>query len=162
MRNPLFNVVHRKYQRSRELDFEIGDTVIVTIRIVEGGKERLQDFEGTVIARRGQGLDEMFTVRRIVANEGVERTFPIHSPRVAAIKSVRSGKVRRGKLYFLRDRVGKARRLRERRISAAARAAAAQARAAKAQALREAQEAVAAVRSPEPAPAGSEVAGSPT
>lgn len=162
MRNPLFKVVHKKYQRSRDLNYEIGDTVVVTIRIIEGGKERLQDFEGTVIARRGQGLDEMFTVRRIVANEGVERTFPIHSPRVAAIKSIRSGKVRRGKLYFLRDRVGKARRLRERRISAAARAAAAQARAAKAQALRDAQEAVAAVRSPEPAAAGSEVAGSPT
>lgn len=162
MRNPLFNAVHKKYGRTSGLDFEIGDTVVVTIRIVEGGKERLQDFEGTVIARRGQGLDEMFTVRRIVANEGVERTFPLHSPRVAAIKTVRSGKVRRGKLYFLRDRVGKARRLRERRISAAARAAAAQARAAKAQALRDAQEAVAAAQSAQPATAGSVVASSPT
>ncbi len=162
MRNPLFSAVQKKYGRTGGLDFEIGDTVVVTIRIVEGGKERLQDFEGTVIARRGHGLDEMFTVRRIVANEGVERTFPLHSPRVAAIKTVRSGKVRRGKLYFLRDRVGKARRLRERRISAAARAAAAQARAAKAQALRDAQEAVAAAQSAQPAVAGSEVAGSPT
>lgn len=162
MRNPLFSAVQKKYGRTGSLDFEIGDTVVVTIRIVEGGKERLQDFEGTVIARRGHGLDEMFTVRRIVANEGVERTFPLHSPRVAAIKTVRSGKVRRGKLYFLRDRVGKARRLRERRISAAARAAAAQARAAKAQALRDAQEAVAVAQSAQPAVAGSEVAGSPT
>jgi large subunit ribosomal protein L19 len=142
MRNPLFDVVEKKYRRSSDLDFDIGDTVVVTIRIVEGAKERLQDFEGTVIARRGRGLDEMFTVRRIVANEGVERTFPIHSPRVAAIRVARSGKVRRCKLYFLRDRVGKARRLRERRISAEARRLAAEARAAKARALREAQEAV--------------------
>ena len=123
MRNPMFDVVDKKYNRTSPLDFEIGDTVVVTIRIVEGGKERLQDFEGTIIARRGHGLDEMFTVRRIVANEGVERIFPIHSPRVAAIRTVRSGKVRRCKLYCLRDRVGKARRLRERRISAASRAA---------------------------------------
>jgi len=142
MRNPLFDVVEKQHRRSGELDFDIGDTVVVTIRIVEGGKERLQDFEGTVIARRGRGLDEMFTVRRIVANEGVERIFPIHSPRVAAIRVARSGKVRRCKLYFLRDRVGKARRLRERRISAEARRLAAEARAAKARALREAQEAV--------------------
>ncbi len=142
MRNALYDVVDKKYKRTNAIDFEIGDTVVVTIRIIEGGKERLQDFEGTVIARRGRGLDQMFTVRRIVANEGVERAFPLHSPRIAAIKTVRSGKVRRCKLYFLRDRVGKARRLRERRISAAARAAAAQARAEKARALREAQEAV--------------------
>ena len=146
MRNPLFDAVDKKYARPTGLDFEIGDTVVVTIRIIEGGKERLQDFEGTVIARRGKKLDEMFTVRRIVANEGVERTFPVHSPRVAAIKTIRSGKIRRCKLYFLRDRVGKARRLRERRISAAARAAAAQARAEKARAMREAQEAVEAAK----------------
>ncbi len=161
MRNPLFDVVEKKYARPSPLDFEIGDTVVVTIRIVEGGKERLQDFEGVVIARKGRGLDEMFTVRRIVGNEGVERTFPVHSPRVAAIKTVRSGKVRRCKLYFLRDRVGRARKLRERRISAAAREAAAKARAEKARAMREAQEAV------EAAKAGrgvteSEMAGSPT
>ncbi len=146
MRNPLFNVVEQQYNRKTPLDFEIGDTVIVTLRIVEGGKERLQDFEGTLIARKGRGLDEMFTVRRIISNEGVERTFPVHSPRIAAIKTTRSGKVRRCKLYFLRDRVGKARKLRERRISAAARQAAAQARAAKTKAMQEAQEAVAAAR----------------
>jgi large subunit ribosomal protein L19 len=147
MQNPLYDVVERKFHRNGPLEFEIGDTVVVTIRIVEGGKERLQDFEGTVIARKGHGLDEMFTVRRIVANEGVERTFPIHSPRIAAIRTARSGKVRRCKLYFLRERVGKARRLRERRISAAARQAAAEARAAKAKALEEAQEAVHAAKS---------------
>ncbi len=162
MHNPLYDVVNKKYARSNEVDFEIGDTVVVTIRIVEGGKERLQDFEGTVIARKGRGLDEMFTVRRIVANEGVERTFPLHSPRLVSIKTVRSGKVRRCKLYFLRDRVGKARRLRERRISAAARAAAAQARAAKARALREAQEAVEAAKADQPAASESKMAGSPT
>ncbi len=150
MRNPLFDVAEKKYQRSNELSFEIGDTVVVTIRIVEGGRERLQDFEGTVIARKGQGLDEMFTVRRIVANEGVERTFPINSPRIASIKTTRSGKVRRCKLYFLRDRVGKARRLRERRISAEQRRIAAEARAEKARALREAQEAVEAAKTAEP------------
>jgi len=149
MRNALIEAVNRKYHRPNELGFEIGDTVVVTIRIVEGGKERLQDFEGTVIARKGHGLDEMFTVRRIVANEGVERSFPLHSPRVVAIKTIRSGKVRRCKLYFLRDRVGKARRLRERRISAAARAAAAKARAEKAQALRDAQEAIDTAKRPE-------------
>ena len=147
MQNPLFDVVSRKYNRTTALDFEIGDTVVVTIRIVEGGKERLQDFEGTVIGRKGSGLDEMFTVRRIVANEGVERAFPVHSPRIAAIRTVRSGKVRRCKLYFLRERVGKARRLRERRISAAARQAAAEARAAKAKAMQDAQEAVHAAKS---------------
>lgn len=161
MQNPLFDVVDKKYNRRNTLDFEIGDTVVVTIRIVEGGKERLQDFEGAVIARKGRGLDEMFTVRRIVANEGVERTFPVHSPRIAAIKTVRSGKVRRCKLYFLRDRVGKARRLRERRISAAARAAAAKARAEKAQALRAAQEAVDAAKGAR-ATADSAMAGSPS
>ena len=162
MQNPLFDIVDKKYNRPNPIDFEIGDTVVVTIRIIEGGKERLQDFEGIVIARKGRGLNEMFTVRRIVANEGVERTFPIHSPRVAAIKTVRSGKVRRCKLYFLRDRVGKARRLRERRISAAARAAAAQARAAKAQALQDAQETVHASKATQRQTADSEMAGTPT
>ncbi len=140
MRHPLFDVVEKKYRRSADLDFEIGDTVVVTLRIVEGEKERLQDFEGDVIARRGRGLDEMFTVRRLIGEEGVERTFPIHSPKIASIKVRRSGKVRRCKLYFLRDRVGKARKLRERRISAEARRAAAEARAAKARAMAEAAE----------------------
>jgi len=91
--------------------FEIGDTVDVRCRIVEGDKERVQVFTGTVIARKGSGINEMITVRRIVANEGVERIFPIHSPNVLDIKPVRSGKVRRAKLYFLRQRTGKAVRL---------------------------------------------------
>ena len=76
MRNPLLDVVENKYKRQNELDFEIGDTVVVTIRIIEGEKERLQDYEGTVIARKGQGLDEMFTVRRIVGDQGVDLALP--------------------------------------------------------------------------------------
>ena len=94
-------------------DFEIGDTVNVHVRIVEGDKERVQVFTGTVISRRGSGISETFTVRRIVTNEGVERTFPLHSPRVDDVAVVRSGKTRRAKLYFLRDRIGKATRLKE-------------------------------------------------
>ncbi len=95
--------------------FEIGDIVDVHTRILEGDKERIQVFSGTVIARSGSGTREMFTVRRIVAGEGVERKFPVHSPRVAAVEVQRSSIVRRAKLYFLRDRVGKAVRLKERR-----------------------------------------------
>jgi large subunit ribosomal protein L19 len=151
MRNPLLDVVENKYKRPNDLDFEIGDTVVVTIRIIEGEKERLQDYEGTVIARKGRGLDEMFTVRRIVADQGVERTFPIHSPKVVAIKTKRSGKVRRCKLYYLRDRVGKARKLKQRRISAAQRQAAEEARAEKRRREAEAAEVAAAAAESEPA-----------
>lgn len=93
--------------------FRIGDTVNVQVRIVEGEKERVQLFSGTVIGRRGHGISETFTVRRIVNNEGVERTFPLHSPKVAGIEIVRGGRVRRAKLYYLRDRVGKSTRLKE-------------------------------------------------
>jgi len=88
--------------------FEIGDVVDVRCRIREGDKERIQIFSGTVIARRGRGINETFTVRRIVANEGVERIFPLHSPNVIDIQPIRSGKKRRAKLYFLRKRTGKA------------------------------------------------------
>jgi large subunit ribosomal protein L19 len=91
--------------------FEIGDTVDVRCRIKEGDKERIQVFTGTVIARGGRGINETFTVRRIVANEGVERIFPLHSPNVINVRPVRSGKARRAKLYFLRKRTGKAVRL---------------------------------------------------
>jgi len=94
-------------------EFQVGDTVGVHCKIIEGDKERVQIFTGTVIGRRGSGMSEMFTVRRIVNNEGVERTFPIHSPRIGQVEIVRHGKVRRAKLYFLRDRVGKATRLKE-------------------------------------------------
>jgi len=147
MRNKLFDVVEKTYQRPRRLEFEIGDDVVVTLRIIEGVKERLQDFEGTVIARKGSGLDEMFTVRRIVANQGVERTFPMHSPKIVAIKTKRSGKVRRAKLYYLRDRVGKSRKLKERRISAAKRKALTAAREERARKAAEADQVVAAAKS---------------
>lgn len=96
-------------------EFEVGDTVDVHTLIQEGNKERVQVFSGVVIAMRGEGINENFTVRRIVAGEGVERTFPVHSPKVSQIDIKRHGKVRRAKLYYLRDRVGKATRLAERR-----------------------------------------------
>ena len=99
--------------------FEIGDTVDVHTRILEGEKERIQIFNGVVIARSGSGSREMFTVRRIVAGEGVERKFPLHSPKISKIEVKRSGVSRRAKLYYLRDRVGKAVRLREKRDEAA-------------------------------------------
>ena len=100
--------------------FDVGDQVDVHVRILEGEKERIQVYSGTVIARRGGGAREMFTVRRIVQGEGVERSFPLHSPRVAGVEVKRSGKVRRAKLYYLRKRVGKSVRLRERRQKGAA------------------------------------------
>ena len=95
--------------------FDVGDTVDVHTRILEGSKERIQVFSGTVIARAGSGTRATFIVRRIVAGEGVERKFPVHSPRVAKVEVKRSGVVHRAKLYFLRDRIGKAVRLKERR-----------------------------------------------
>ena len=96
--------------------FEIGDTVDVHTKILEGEKERIQVFSGMVIARNGSGTREMFTVRRIVSGEGVERKFPLHSPRIAKVEVKRSAVVRRAKLYFLRERSGKAVRLKERRV----------------------------------------------
>lgn len=95
--------------------FTPGDTVRVHIRVTEGGRERVQAFEGTVISRRGAGVNESFTVRRISHGIGVERVFPVHSPRVEKIDVVRRGKVRRAKLYFLRGKVGKETRIKERR-----------------------------------------------
>ena len=96
-------------------EFQIGDTVDVHQRILEGQKERVQVFSGVVIARRGEGVREMVTVRRIVQGEGVERIFPVMSPKIAKIEVKRTGEVRRAKLFYLRDRVGKATRLRERK-----------------------------------------------
>ena len=93
--------------------FDIGDHVRVHVKIKEGNRERIQVFEGTVIAKRGEGLKETFTVRRISYGVGVERVFPIHAPTVAAIEAVRKGKVRRAKLYYLRKRSGKAARIEE-------------------------------------------------
>jgi len=93
----------------------VGDTIDVHYRIIEGSKERIQIFSGVVLGLKGQGLERTVTVRRIVANEGVERIFPLHSPKVAKIEVKRHGHVRRAKLYYLRDRVGKKRRLQDRR-----------------------------------------------
>ncbi len=106
--------VEDQYLRKEPLEFEIGDTVDVHQRILEGDKERIQIFNGVVIARRGGGTREKFTVRRIVSGEGVERTFPYNSPKIAKIEVKRHGKVRRAKLFFLRDRIGKATKLVER------------------------------------------------
>ncbi len=132
MQNKLIELVERSTMKETVPFFEIGDTVDVHVRILEGEKERVQIFNGVVIARSGAGPREMFVVRRIVQGEGVERKFPVHSPRIADIAVKRSGKVRRAKLYYLRERTGKAVRLKERvpKISAAA---AAQAKAAKAE-----------------------------
>ena len=94
-------------------DFAPGDTVVVQVRVKEGTRERLQAYEGVVIARRNRGLNSSFTVRKISHGEGVERVFPLHSPTVAEIKVKRRGDVRRAKLYFLRDRSGKSARIRE-------------------------------------------------
>jgi large subunit ribosomal protein L19 len=115
MNQQLINTVESTSMKQEVPHFEIGDTVDVHCRILEGDKERIQVFNGVVIARSGSGTREMFTVRRIVGGEGVERKFPVHSPRIAKVVVTRSSVVRRAKLYFLRDRVGKAVRLRERR-----------------------------------------------
>jgi large subunit ribosomal protein L19 len=114
MQNRLLGVVEHSSMKTLTPLFDIGDTVDVHVRILEGDKERIQIFNGVVIARSGSGSREMFTVRRIVQGEGVERKFPLHSPRIADIVVKRSGKVRRAKLYYLRQRSGKSVRLKER------------------------------------------------
>jgi len=95
--------------------FSVGDTIDVHYKIIEGDKERIQVFQGVLLADTGRGIHRMITVRRIVANEGVERSFPVSSPRVAKIEVVRRGDARRAKLFYLRDRFGKSRRLRDQR-----------------------------------------------
>ena len=105
--------VEQKYAKSRPPAFSVGDTVEVRVKILEGDKERIQPFVGTVIARKGGGIREAFTVRRIVQGEGVERTFPLHSPFVTAVRVQKHGSVRRSKLYYLRKRVGKGTRVAE-------------------------------------------------
>ena len=108
-----YSEIEQRWMKPEIPEFAIGDTVNVEVRIKECDKERIQVFTGTVIARRGRGPAEAMTVRRIVQGEGVERTFPLHSPKVASIEVVRRGDVRRAKLYYLRDRVGKATRIKE-------------------------------------------------
>ena len=115
MSQQLMDLVEKTSLKENPPEFEIGDTVDVHLKILEGNKERIQVFSGVVIGRSGSGSREMFAVRRIVAGEGVERKFPVHSPRIEKVEVKRSGVVRRAKLYFLRDRVGKAVRLKERR-----------------------------------------------
>ena len=117
MSQTIMDLVEKTSLKEDPPQFEIGDTVDVHLKILEGNKERIQVFSGVVIARSGAGSKEMFTVRRIVAGQGVERKFPVHSPRIEKVEVKRSGVVRRAKLYFLRDRVGKAVRLKERRRS---------------------------------------------
>ena len=107
--------LEKDFLKSTVPDFSVGDTVRVHVKVREGERERLQVFEGTVIRRRGGGVNENFTVRRVTGEVGVERTFLVHSPIVSDIDLLRKGKVRRSKLYYLRDRVGRAARVKERR-----------------------------------------------
>ncbi len=118
MSHEILKLVEKSSLKGEIPQFAVGDTVDVHTRILEGEDERIQIFSGTVIGRSGSGSREMFTVRRIVAGEGVERKFPLHSPKVAKIEVKRSGVTRRAKLYYLRERVGKAVRLRERKGAA--------------------------------------------
>ena len=107
------DMIEKEQLRSDVPEFHIGDTVRVQVKVVEGNRERLQAFEGIVISRRHGGVRETFTVRRVSYGIGVERTFPLHSPRIDSIQVIRRGKVRRAKLFYLRDRVGKAAKVKE-------------------------------------------------
>ncbi|HLW61129.1 MAG TPA: 50S ribosomal protein L19 [bacterium] len=107
--------VERQQVKTGVPPFRPGDTVRVHIKVAEGGRDRLQAFEGVVIGRKGGGIRENFIVRRIAHGVGVERTFPVHSPRVEKIEILRSGRVRRAKLYYLREKVGKETRIKEKR-----------------------------------------------
>src|SRR3954465_14823590 len=115
MTNKFLELVEQAYLKKDAPQFSVGDSIDVHTRIVEGDKERIQVFSGTVIMKKGSGINETFTVRRIVNNEGVERIFPVHSPFIAKVLVKRSGETRRAKLFYLRKRVGKAVRLTETR-----------------------------------------------
>src|SRR5687768_14872018 len=115
MTNRILENIEKPHLKADVPQFSVGDTVDVHTRIVEGDKERIQVFSGTVIMRKGKGINETFTVRRIVNNEGVERIFPVHSPFIAKVVVKRGGETRRAKLFYLRDRVGKAVKLTEKR-----------------------------------------------
>ncbi|HHY36999.1 MAG TPA: 50S ribosomal protein L19 [Firmicutes bacterium] len=110
----IIKAIEQEQMRKDLPEFKPGDTLRVHVRVLEGGRERIQVFEGVVIARKGGGLRETFTVRRVSYGVGVERTFPLHSPRIAKIEVVRRGRVRRAKLYYLRKLRGKAARIKER------------------------------------------------
>ncbi len=116
MTNKILEQVESAHLKKDVPQFDVGDTVDVATRIIEGEKERIQVFSGTVIMKKGRGINETFTVRRIVNNEGVERIFPVHSPMIGDIVVVRRGQVRRAKLYYLRNLTGKATRIKERKV----------------------------------------------
>ncbi len=105
--------IRKEQVRAERHSFEVGDTVRLYVKIVEGTTERIQQFQGTVIARHGSGIEETFTVRRVQAGQGVERVFPINSPRLEKVEVIRRGAVRRAKLYYLRDKIGKDARVKE-------------------------------------------------
>ena len=111
--NDIIKAVEKDQLKTDIPVMKIGDTLKVHVKVIEGARERIQIFEGYLIARKGGGLSETITVRRVSYGIGVERVFPVHSPRIAKIEVVRSGKVRRAKLYYLRDRVGKAAKIKE-------------------------------------------------
>lgn len=113
MKHRFLQLIEDQNKKGDVPDFRIGDTVDVHQKLLDGQKERVQIFSGTVIARSGAGVQEMFTVRRLVQGEGVERIFPVHSPRIARIEVKKAGSVRRAKLYYLRDRVGKATKIKD-------------------------------------------------
>lgn len=117
MKNPVIEAIENEYVKKDLSSFSIGDTVCVQVLVKEGDRERLQSFEGVVIARRNRGMNSAFTVRKISHGEGVERVFQLHSPVVRSIKVVRSGDVRKAKLYYLRNLSGKAARIKEKIIS---------------------------------------------
>ncbi len=115
----LIQEIEREQMKDEVAEFNVGDTVEVHVKITEGERERVHVFTGIVISRKGSGPRQMFTVRRIVAGEGVERVFPLHSPAIAAIKTIRHGAVRRAKLHYLRQRIGKATQVKEKRVTKA-------------------------------------------
>jgi large subunit ribosomal protein L19 len=109
----IIDTLEKEHMKKDIPQFSVGDQVNVSVKITEGDKERIQLFSGVVIARSGGGFKETFTVRRIVQGEGVERMFPLHSPKLASIKVIKSGRIRRAKLYYMRERTGKGTRLQE-------------------------------------------------
>jgi large subunit ribosomal protein L19 len=145
------DAVEKDWLRKKAPKFDVGDQVDVHVKIIEGDKERIQIFAGTVIAKRHSGLSETFTVRRLVQGEGVERIFPLHSPRVADIVVKMKGQVRRAKLHYLRDRVGRATRVVEKIGGMVAVRAEAAAEAAAAKAAKAAEAAAKPAKAPEPA-----------
>ena len=109
----ILDKIRKEQVRENRHEFKVGDTVKISVKIVEGDNERIQQFQGVVIARRGSGIEETFTVRRVQAGQGVERVFPINSPRLEKVEVIRRGAVRRSKLYYLRDKVGRDARVKE-------------------------------------------------